>query len=113
MDTYQQEFIYNLKKHRQEKHLTQAELAELCHVSTSTLGNIECGISKPSFDLIIALARILEIHPALLFSCDPLQADNTREIRLRNLVLDFQTKLAAYFHAERSSDFGAEQGDNA
>ena len=68
MDGYQQEFIENLKKFRTQKKISQAQLAELCNVSTGTIGNIECGLAKPSFDLIISIANTLKIHPANLFS---------------------------------------------
>lgn len=71
MDAYQQEFIANIKRYRTERHLSQAKLAEGCDVSTATIGNIECGIAKPSFDLLLALARTLRVHPALLFSEKP------------------------------------------
>ena len=36
--------------------------------TTGTIGNIECGIAKPSFDLIIRMADILSINPAQFFS---------------------------------------------
>ena len=68
MDEYQQEFIENLKKFRTQQKISQAQLAEKCDVSTGTIGNIECGLAKPSFDLIISIANTLKIHPANLFS---------------------------------------------
>ena len=68
MEEYQQEFIDNLKKYRTQKKISQAQLAEYCGVSTGTIGNIECGLAKPSFDLIISIANTLNIHPAYLFS---------------------------------------------
>lgn len=68
MEEYQQEFIENLKKYRSQQKISQAQLAEHCGVSTGTIGNIECGLAKPSFDLIISIANTLNIHPAYLFS---------------------------------------------
>ena len=50
MTDYQIDFISNLKKYRQNKNLSQAELAEKCDVTTGTIGNIECCLAKPSFD---------------------------------------------------------------
>ena len=41
--------------------------------SNGTIGNIECGLTKPSFDLILQIAEVLEIKPELLFVGD----DNT------------------------------------
>lgn len=71
MHRYQQEFIANLKKYRIKSGFSQSYLAELCDVATGTIGNIECGIAKPSFDLIIKMSEVLKIHPALLFSENP------------------------------------------
>lgn len=68
MDIYQLEFIANLKRYRGEKKFSQAQLAEACGVATGTIGNIECGVAKPSFDLLIKIANVLNIHPSKLFS---------------------------------------------
>ena len=43
------------------------KLAELCGVSSGTIGNIECGITKPSFDLIIKIAESVKIPPSEFF----------------------------------------------
>ena len=67
MDTYQQCFIENLKFYRKQAGLSQARLAELCDVSNGTIGNIECGVTKPSFDLLILMARTLHVQPEQLF----------------------------------------------
>lgn len=71
MHRYQQEFIANLKKYRMKSGFSQSYFAELCDVATGTIGNIECGIAKPSFDLIIKMSEVFKIHPALLFSENP------------------------------------------
>lgn len=67
MNEYHQEFIQNLKEYRLQKNFSQAKLSELCNVAAGTIGNIECGLSKPS-DLILKLASTLDVHPAMLFS---------------------------------------------
>lgn len=67
MDTYQQCFIENLKFYRRKAGLSQAKLAELCDVSNGTIGNIECGVTKPSFDLLILMAKTLHVQPEQLF----------------------------------------------
>lgn len=64
---YQQVFIENLKRIRKSQSLTQAQLAELCDISNGTIGSIECGIAKPSFDLIIKFSEILQVSPANFF----------------------------------------------
>lgn len=56
-----------MKFYRKKKGFSQAELAEACDVSNGTIGNIECGITKPSFDLIIQIATSLNIKPESLF----------------------------------------------
>lgn len=71
MHKYQQEFVENLKKYRMKSGFSQSYFAELCDVATGTIGNIECGIAKPSFDLIIKMSEVFQIHPALLFSENP------------------------------------------
>ena len=67
MVDYQKCFMDNLKYYRKQKGFTQAELAEICDVSNGTIGNIECGITKPSFDLILKLSSALEVKPEELF----------------------------------------------
>lgn len=56
-----------MKFYRKKNGFSQAELAEACDVSNGTIGNIECGITKPSFDLIIQIATSLNIKPESLF----------------------------------------------
>lgn len=67
MVDYQQCFIENMKRYRKKKGISQAQLAEACDVSNGTIGNIECGITKPSFDLILLIADRLGVKPESLF----------------------------------------------
>lgn len=67
MADYQKCFIENMKFYRKQKGFSQAQLAEACDVSNGTIGNIECGVTKPSFDLIIQIADKLEVKPESLF----------------------------------------------
>ncbi len=70
MIDYQQCFIDNMKFYRRKKGISQSQLAEACDVSNGTIGNIECGITKPSFDLILLIADRLGVKPELLFYSD-------------------------------------------
>lgn len=70
MIDYQQCFIDNMKFYRRKKRISQSQLAEACNVSNGTIGNIECGITKPSFDLILLIADRLGVKPELLFYSD-------------------------------------------
>ena len=97
MNMYQEVFIRNLKKHRKEKKMSQALLAERCGVSTGTIGNIECGIASPSFDLLLKIAETLETHPAFLLAEDTLFSNPPRKTPERRLLEDIHEKLEAYF----------------
>ena len=70
MTDYQENFIQKMRFYRKQAGLTQAQLAELCDVSNGTIGNIECGTTKPSFDLIIDIAKAMHIQPADLFKAE-------------------------------------------
>ena len=67
MIDYQKCFIENIKLYRKKKGISQAMLAEACDVSNGTIGNIESGITKPSFDLIVQIADRLGVKPESLF----------------------------------------------
>lgn len=75
MVEYQADFIRNMKFYRKRAGLSQAQLAERCNVSNGTIGNIECGITKPSFDLIFAIAEAVKVPPAELFKGDITEND--------------------------------------
>ena len=46
---------------RKEQNLTQEQLAERCHVSTKHIANIEKGSMNPSYEILLAIARILPV----------------------------------------------------
>lgn len=89
----------NLKYFRLEKHISQAQLAETCDVATGTIGNIECGIAKPSFDLIVAMANALKVSPADFFlSATTDEKGNAKDvIKERKLLLEIYEKLKTHF----------------
>ena len=95
MYEYQQEFIANVKKNRIKNGFSQAHFAELCGVATGTIGNIECGIAKLSFDLIIKMAEIFQIHPALLFSENP-AVDYAEIQNERKLLTEIKAMIESY-----------------
>ena len=61
MEKNQANYIMNLKVYRKEKGITQEKLAELCNVSVGTIGNIECGRSKPSFEILVRISNALSV----------------------------------------------------
>lgn len=95
MHRYQQEFIANLKKYRIKSGFSQSYLAELCDVATGTIGNIECGIAKPSFDLIIKMSEVFQIHPALLFSENP-SVDYLEDKNAHDLLKEIKSIIEEY-----------------
>ncbi len=103
MNEYQQEFIANLKKWRKTRGLSQEKLAELCEVATGTIGNIECGIAKPSFDLLVTMANVLGIHPSLLLSDQPLSSDIRSFVTEHTLLQEIYLRLEAHFQNTKDS----------
>ncbi len=75
-----------IRKYRQEKGISQVELAEMLGVSNSRVSNWEQGINRPDADIIGKICDCLDISPSELFnvavkSCGP--ADFTEhDIRL-------------------------------
>ena len=67
MSTYESDFIANLIYYREVRGYTQSVLAGLCDRTKGNIGVIESGKSAPSFEMIIKIAKALEIHPADLF----------------------------------------------
>ena len=57
-----------IRKLRTDKHLTQAELAELLHVSNKTVSKWECGSGCPEVSMFPALSKVLDVDFAALFS---------------------------------------------
>lgn len=98
MEKYQQILINNLKKYRKQNKISQARFAELCDVSTGTIGNIECGVAKPSFDLLLKMADVLKITPSLLLKDDDSKTDqNVNQISEHVLLLELYSKLKNLF----------------
>lgn len=70
MTDYQANFIQKMRFYRKRAGLTQAQLAEFCGVSNGTIGNIECGLTKPSFELIIHIAESVKVPPSEFFKME-------------------------------------------
>lgn len=62
---------------RKENNLTQKDLAELIHVSSSTISKWEKGIVKPDVGLYDELAEALKVSSVELFYCKRLDEDST------------------------------------
>ena len=70
MTNYLDDFRMNIKYYREKLEISQAELSILCDCGTGTIGGIESGKAKPSFDMMIKIADALKVTPADLFIRD-------------------------------------------
>lgn len=59
-----------MRKARKEKGLTQQELSDLSHVSVKQIANIEKGQMNPSYLILRALAKVLNISLDALITPD-------------------------------------------
>ncbi len=67
MGDYFETFILNVKFYREQKKMSQSQLAIGADCTNGLIGQIEAGTTKPSFDRIINIAAALQVHPADLF----------------------------------------------
>jgi transcriptional regulator with XRE-family HTH domain len=66
-------FMRNLRQIRQQKGLSQVELAEMVGCSQGMISKIEKGQANPTLDLIEAIAQALDTSPASVFGLPELQ----------------------------------------
>jgi transcriptional regulator with XRE-family HTH domain len=57
----------NLRRIRQERELTQEELAHRVGIDRNYVGMIERCENSPTVDMIERLSKVLQIDPAILF----------------------------------------------
>ncbi len=60
-------FGTTVRRLREERGLTQAQLAEAAELSATYLGIIERGENVPTLTVILQLATALDLHPMELF----------------------------------------------
>ena len=63
-------FIFNMKKYRKKRHLSQMKLAEMINTSTSYIGEIEINNKVPSMEMVEKIAKALNVEPFRLFVDD-------------------------------------------
>ena len=56
-------FAQNLRRHRLERYLSQAELARLARMHALTITRLEAGEQAPSTRTVRALAEVLAVEP--------------------------------------------------
>lgn len=60
----------NIRRYRKLRHLTQEILAEKLDVSTIYISYLERGSKVPSLELLVKIANVLEVEPAMLLLPD-------------------------------------------
>ena len=63
IDIFYEKIGQNIKRIREERHLTQDALAEKSEISQDYLGKIEVCINRPGLKTIFKLAKALEVEP--------------------------------------------------
>jgi transcriptional regulator with XRE-family HTH domain len=63
----------NLLTIRELKGITQQQLADAVGANQATISKIEKGIGNPTLAMINRIAKALGVHPASLFTLDPLR----------------------------------------
>jgi len=63
-------FVFNLKKFRKKRNLSQMKLAEMLDTSTSYIGEIEINRKTPSMEMVEKIANALDVEPFKLFIDD-------------------------------------------
>ncbi len=91
MNKYLDDFRLNMKYYREKAGISQTHLSILCECGTGTIGGIEAGKAKPSFDMIVKIAEALKINPADLFIRE---ASRTRTEFKETLKVQFDSILA-------------------
>jgi len=96
----QQIFIFNLKKTRKERGLSQMALSQKCDTTSNYIGQIEMGRRIPSFEKIDKIAAALEIHPCELFVYEANGKNKTRKLSskdyLKKLPQNVKNEIVAY-----------------
>jgi transcriptional regulator with XRE-family HTH domain len=60
-------FVYNMKKYRKKRQLSQMKLAEMINTSTSYIGEIEINSKVPSMEMVEKISKALSVEPFRLF----------------------------------------------
>ncbi len=92
----QQKIGHFLKELRNEKELTQTELAEMLGVTNRSISRWENGVTMPDLDLLIELAKHYDVE--IMEILDGERKDNSMDRQTEELML----KVADYNNEERN-----------
>lgn len=98
MEDYFETFRLNMKFYREQKKISQSQLAIGADCTNGLIGQIEAGTTKPSFDRIVNIASALEIHPADLFLRNASSSlGTTKNILLTELIPQIEGFIEKHF----------------
>ena len=93
MENYLDDFRMNVKYYREKLGISQTQLSIICDCGTGTIGGIESGKAKPSFDMMIKIAEALKVTPADLFIRDISKSKSQLKQELKTLFDSFLGKF--------------------
>lgn len=76
----------NIQKYRQEKNLTQAQLAEIISVSNVFISHIETASTKPSLETLVNIANTLGTTVDELLKDSLVQTDKIKLANINNIL---------------------------
>ena len=91
-------FAARMRVARKAKKMTQEELAEAAGVSAETISNLERGKFSPTFDVLAAVMRELDMDPLEVFQ----RPKSTRKVSSRRLEQEAMLQQAARGLDDRS-----------
>jgi transcriptional regulator with XRE-family HTH domain len=83
----------NVKYYREKLGISQTQLSIICDCGTGTIGGIESGKAKPSFDMMVKIAQALKVTPADLFIRDISKSKSQLKQELKTLFDSFLGKF--------------------
>lgn len=93
MQNHLDDFRMNVKYYREKLGISQTQLSIICDCGTGTIGGIESGKAKPSFDMMIKIAQALKVTPADLFIRDISKSKSQLKQELKTLFDSFLGKF--------------------
>lgn len=70
-----------IRKYREDRKLSQKQLAELIGVSNSRVSNWEQGINRPDADILAEICRALQVSPSELLDVHLMDGEITEQER--------------------------------
>jgi transcriptional regulator with XRE-family HTH domain len=91
--TLQEIFVFNLKKFRKKRGISQMTLAQLCDTSGNYIGEIEMGRRIPSFEKIEKIAWALEIASYQLFIQETDEVDEEKKLKTSDFLKEIPCNI--------------------